>query len=195
MSFIDQNPDYLHNFDGLEGAFASPRSWCTVSDLVNGYGEQSPMLNQLVRGAVGEAAMFAFMAYIKEVITLPSVKDVLDGTVRYPSGVKSYSMAFKIASHVCDKKDITQVFRFIKQECGNAKTSLTAEAMVTLFINLVNRTVIRTVVKGASNVTFDPVFGLMDIKEFRECLIHPQIKDIITNKFGGEIKNILQGGI
>lgn len=185
-SFLDKNSGYTHNFNGEEGAFATPRSWTTVSQIIDAYGIDSVLLSDLVFGAVGSAAGFAYLAYVKEVVKLPEVEDVLKGKAKYPEGVMHYSMSHKFASWVKNKKQLTEVCKFLLVESTNEKSHMAAESQLALFLAMFNRATTRN---QSGEVVHDKELNLIQIPEFIKCMGVPTIRDVITKKYG---KNLLK---
>ena len=71
-------------------AFATPRSWSFVSDLLyergadGSHGEThlpADILGNLIKGTVGEGPAIKFMTYRKQAANLPRARDILEGTV------------------------------------------------------------------------------------------------------------------
>lgn len=76
---------------GDSEAFATPRSWCMVSKLLQHVNEQGELvdsnineetLRNLIKGSVGIGPGTKFMSYRKRADVLPPVRSVLDGTVK-----------------------------------------------------------------------------------------------------------------
>ena len=81
LFYIQMRPDMLHQFDpqSREAAFACPRTWEFVSNIVNQRGNLDAGVERaLFRGAVGEAAAVEFTAFLKVWRELPHPKAVLD---------------------------------------------------------------------------------------------------------------------
>ena len=81
LFFIQMRPDLLHDFDprSSEKAFASPRSWEFVSNIVNRRSGLDPSIERaLYRGTVGEAAAVDFTAFLKIWRELPHPRAVID---------------------------------------------------------------------------------------------------------------------
>ena len=81
LFYIQMRPDMLHQFDAQsrEAAFACPRTWEFVSNVVNQRGNLDPVAERaLFRGAVGEAAAIEFSAFLKVWRELPHPKAVID---------------------------------------------------------------------------------------------------------------------
>jgi len=81
LFYIQMRPEMLHEFDpqSREAAFACPRTWEFVSNVVNQRGSLDPAAERaLFRGAVGEAAAVEFSAFLKVWRELPHPKAVID---------------------------------------------------------------------------------------------------------------------
>ena len=81
LFFIQLRPELLHVFDpqSREAAFACPRTWEFVSNVVNQRGGLDPAAERaLFRGAVGEAAAVEFSAFLKVWRELPHPRSVID---------------------------------------------------------------------------------------------------------------------
>ena len=81
LFYIQLRPELLHVFDpqSREAAFACPRTWEFVSNVVNQRGSLDPAAERaLFRGAVGEAAAVEFSAFLKVWRELPHPRAVID---------------------------------------------------------------------------------------------------------------------
>ena len=81
LFFIQLRPELLHQFDpqSREAAFACPRTWEFVSNVVKQRGSLDPAAERaLFRGAVGEAAAVEFSAFLKVWRELPHPRAVID---------------------------------------------------------------------------------------------------------------------
>ena len=81
LFFIQLRPELLHQFDpqSREAAFACPRTWEFVSNVVHQRGSLDPAAERaLFRGAVGEAAAVEFSAFLKVWRELPHPRAVID---------------------------------------------------------------------------------------------------------------------
>ena len=81
LFFIQLRPELLHRFDpqSREAAFACPRTWEFVSNVVNQRGSLDPAAERaLFRGAVGEAAAVEFSAFLRVWRELPHPRAVID---------------------------------------------------------------------------------------------------------------------
>lgn len=86
ISFLRSNPEFLyHNGnvaagDGFNelGAFASPRSWFTMDDVIQ-FDLEENIIEELAVGTVGPGPTDAFLQYIEEAGSSISVDDILNG--------------------------------------------------------------------------------------------------------------------
>ena len=92
VGYLTYQPNDLFDFDPRREsyAFATPRSWSFVSELLyergeNGeYGETelpTDILGDLIKGTVGEGPAIKFMTYRKQAANLPRARDVLTAKV------------------------------------------------------------------------------------------------------------------
>lgn len=94
-------PD-LYDFDAKSSsrAFATPRSWNFVSDLLKDESIDSETLFTLVAGAVGEGLAAKFSAHRKFVDRMPQPSEILDGTVT-DLPVKEVSAMYALTVGMC----------------------------------------------------------------------------------------------
>ena len=81
LYFVAYRPDLLHQFDPQSGeaAFACPRAWEAVSNIVKRRNGLDPATERaLFRGTVGEAAAVEFSAFLKIWRELPHPRAVLN---------------------------------------------------------------------------------------------------------------------
>lgn len=78
LSFAKQD---LHDFDSKSSsrAFATPRSWSFVSDLLSDPTSNAEILTDLIAGTVGEGMAIKFMAHRRTSSKLPLPYDILIG--------------------------------------------------------------------------------------------------------------------
>jgi len=103
----------LNDFDpkGSSKAFATPRSWTFVSDLLKDDDTDTETLTNLVAGAIGDGLAVKFMAHRKIASKLPKAEDILSGDVT-DLAVKEVSAMYSLTVSLCyelkdaaDKKD------------------------------------------------------------------------------------------
>jgi hypothetical protein len=99
LSFAKQD---LYDFDSKSSsrAFATPRSWCFVSDLLNDDDTDSDTLFNLVAAAVGEGLAVKFMAHRKIAGQMPEPSDILAGKVK-DLKVKEISAMYSLTISMC----------------------------------------------------------------------------------------------
>jgi hypothetical protein len=99
LSFAKQD---MYDFDSKSAsrAFATPRSWTFVSDLLNEDDVDSDTLFNLVAGAVGEGLAVKFMAHRKISGRMPDPADILSGKVK-DLAVKEVSAMYSLTIAMC----------------------------------------------------------------------------------------------
>jgi hypothetical protein len=100
LSFAKQD---LYDFDAKSSsrAFATPRSWCFVSDLLNDEDDtDSDTLFNLISGAVGEGLAVKFAAHRKIAGRMPEPSDILSGKVK-DLAVKEISAMYSLTISMC----------------------------------------------------------------------------------------------
>jgi hypothetical protein len=92
----------LYDFDpkGASKAFATPRSWCFVSDLLEDDDTDESTLTDLISGAIGDGLAIKFMAHRKIAGRLPKAEDILDGKVKDLS-IKEVSAMYSLTVSLC----------------------------------------------------------------------------------------------
>ena len=125
----------LYDFDpkSPSKAFATPRSWVFVSDLLNDDDVDTDTLHNLVAGAVGDGLAVKFMAHRKIAGRLPKAADILDGKVK-DLAIKEVSAMYSLTVSLCyelkdaaekkDKKFDEKADRFFRYMMDNFPTEL-----------------------------------------------------------------------
>jgi hypothetical protein len=98
LSFAKQD---LYDFDAKSSsrAFATPRSWSFVSQLLNDSVDDETAMN-LIAGTVGEGLAVKFMAHRKVAGRMPNPKDILDGKVK-DLNIKEVSAMYSLVISMC----------------------------------------------------------------------------------------------
>ena len=134
LSFAKQD---LYDFDSKSSsrAFATPRSWSFVSQLLND-GVDDETLTNLVAGTVGEGLAVKFMAHRKVASRMPNPADILKGKVK-DLQVKEVSAMYSLVISMCyelkaavenkvDQKDFHEMAdNFLAYMMKNFETELT----------------------------------------------------------------------
>jgi hypothetical protein len=134
LSFAKQD---LYDFDSKSAsrAFATPRSWSFVSQLLDD-GVDSETLTNLIAGTVGEGLAVKFMAHRKVASQMPSPADILMGKVK-DLQVKEVSAMYSLVISMCyelkaaleakveDKKFHEMADNFLGYMMKNFETELT----------------------------------------------------------------------
>jgi hypothetical protein len=127
VGFLTFSKKDLYDFDPKSSskAFATPRSWSFVSELLFDDDEDDSTLTDLVSGAVGEGLAIKFMAHRKVAGQLPNPSDILSGKVKKMETKEisaMYSLTVSLCYELkdaCDKKaknwndQVNNFFQFI----------------------------------------------------------------------------------
>lgn len=134
LSFAKQD---LYDFDAKSAsrAFATPRSWTFVSQLLDEAEDDDTTMN-LIAGTVGEGLAVKFMSHRKIAGKMPNPKDILDGKVK-DLQVKEVSAMYSLVISMCyelkdavekkveDKKFHEMADNFLGYMMKNFETELT----------------------------------------------------------------------
>jgi hypothetical protein len=92
----------LYDFDpkSTSRAFATPRSWTFVSELLEDDDCDDSTLTDLVSGAIGEGLAIKFMAHRKHASKMPNPTDILKGKVKKMEA-KEISAMYSLAVSLC----------------------------------------------------------------------------------------------
>jgi len=124
----------LYNFDprSPSRAFATPRSWSFVSELLEDEDDESTTTD-LVSGSVGEGLAVKFMAHRKVAANMPNPTDILEGKVKELKATEisaMYSLTvslcyeLKEASDTGNKNFDTMVNNFLRFSMDNFDTEM-----------------------------------------------------------------------
>jgi hypothetical protein len=114
LSFAKQD---LYDFDAKSAsrAFATPRSWSFVSELLDDTDNDVETMTNLVAGTVGEGLAVKFMAHRRTAGRMPNPADILVGKVK-DLEVKEISAMYSLVISMCyELKDA------VEQKLDNAK--------------------------------------------------------------------------
>ncbi len=135
LSFAKQD---LYDFDAKSAsrAFATPRSWTFVSQLLEDESVDDDTLTNLIAGTVGEGLAVKFMAHRKVASKMPDPVDILAGKVK-DLNVKEVSAMYSLVISMCyelkaavetkveDKKFHEMADNFLGYMMKNFETELT----------------------------------------------------------------------
>ncbi len=126
----------LYDFDPKSSsrAFATPRSWSFVSELLEDDDTGEDTLLDLVSGAIGEGLAIKFMAHRKVSSKLPKPEDILSGKVKKLDSKIEISAMYSLTVSMCyelkdatekqDKKFDDKVNNFFRFMMDNFETEL-----------------------------------------------------------------------
>lgn len=99
LSFAKQD---LYDFDAKSSsrAFATPRSWSFVSELLEDEDTNDSAITDLIAGTVGEGLAVKFMAHRKIASKLPKPEDILTGKATELE-VKEVSAMYSLVTSMC----------------------------------------------------------------------------------------------
>ena len=102
VGYVGYAKQDLYDFDPRSSsrAFATPRSWSFVSDLLGDDDLPEGTLTDLVAGAIGDGLAVKFMAHRKIANQLPRPEDILKGNVK-KLGIKEISAMYSLTISMC----------------------------------------------------------------------------------------------
>jgi hypothetical protein len=102
LGYLSFSKKHLYDFDpkSPSRAFATPRSWSFVSDLLQDKDLPEDMLTYLIAGTVGEGITTSFMAHRKIAKQMPNPEDILSGKVK-KSDITEISAMYSLAVSMC----------------------------------------------------------------------------------------------
>jgi hypothetical protein len=102
VGYLNFAKNDLMDFDAKNAgrAFATPRSWSFVSDLLRDEDITPAELSDLASGTVGEGIAIKFMAHRKVAADLPNPSDILSGKVKELK-TKEISAKYSLAISMC----------------------------------------------------------------------------------------------
>jgi hypothetical protein len=102
VGFLNYSKKDLYDFDpkSASRAFATPRSWSFVSELIDDNDTDTETLTDLISGAIGEGLAIKFMAHRKIASKLPNPTDILNGKVKKMES-KEISAMYSLTVSLC----------------------------------------------------------------------------------------------
>ena len=123
IGFLSFRQSYLMNFDSASNdiAFATPRSWQMVSDIMNGVRDDIEEMYTLIAGIVGSGVAVEFRTWGKVYKDLPSIEDIFDGK-QAPMPKNTDALYALTASMTCyarsHKDDLDRIANSIRYAYG-----------------------------------------------------------------------------
>ena len=178
IGYLAYSKQDLYDFDPKSSsrAFATPRSWTFVSELLSDEDSDKNVLLNLIAGSVGEGLAVKFMAHRKVAGQMPNPEDILSGKVTELE-IKDISAMYSLVVAMCyelkDRQD-----KGIKEAEWNKNLDCFFEYMMTNFETEI-------VVMGARTAltTYDLKFSPTKLKSF----------DKFHDKYGKYILKASQG--
>ena len=102
VGYVGYAKQDLYDFDpkGASKAFATPRSWNFVSELLTDDDTDLETLQTLISGAIGDGLAVKFMAHRKIASKLPRAEEILDGKVM-DLQIKEVSAMYSLTVSLC----------------------------------------------------------------------------------------------
>ena len=102
IGYLAYSKQDLYDFDPKSSsrAFATPRSWSFVSEILSDEDTDKNTLLNLIAGAVGEGLAVKFMAHRKVAAQMPNPTEILDGKVK-DLEVKDISAMYSLVVSMC----------------------------------------------------------------------------------------------
>ena len=136
LSFAKQD---LYDFDSKSSsrAFATPRSWCFVSDLLVDDDMDADTQFNLISGAIGDGLAVKFTAHRKLSGRMPQPSDILSGKVK-DLEVKEISAMYSLAISMCyELKEFSEIMPLDAKKFHEMADNFFAYAMSNFEVELV----------------------------------------------------------
>ncbi len=109
LGFLKFKPDYLNKFDSKnnEYAFATPRTWEMVSNILNNITDNIDEAYELIAGLVGKGVAVELKTWARVYKSLPSIEDIFSGREKQiPSSTDSiYALVTSMLEYARIHKD------------------------------------------------------------------------------------------
>jgi len=120
--FLSFRNDYLMGFDAANDdlAFATPRSWEMVSNLLNNVSDDVDKMYHMIAGIVGCGVAVEFRTWAKIYSQLPDLKDIFDGkNPKMPQGTDAlYALVSSMVAYAREhKEDMARIGNSIEYAC------------------------------------------------------------------------------
>lgn len=109
IGFLSFRQDYLMGFDSSADdlAFATPRSWEMVSNLLNCVSDDIEQMYHMIAGIIGTGTAIEFRTWARVYNGLPSIEDIFDGKQPYmPTNTDAmYALASSMTVYAREHRD------------------------------------------------------------------------------------------
>lgn len=109
IGFLSFRQQYLMGFDSSSEdlAFATPRSWEMVSNILNTVSDDVDKMHHMIAGLVGTGVAIEFRTWSKVYNTLPSIEDIFDGKMpKMPQNTDAmYALASSMTAYAREHKN------------------------------------------------------------------------------------------
>ena len=109
LGFLKFRPNYLNTFDPKTAnlAFATPRSWEMVSNILNNVSDDLNIVFPLISGLVGSGIATEFKGWSRVYNDLPNIEDIFNGKdVLIPSNTDTiYALTASMVNYAKKNKD------------------------------------------------------------------------------------------
>jgi hypothetical protein len=118
ISFLRFRPMLLNNFDPSknEKAFPTPRSWEFVSEILN----QNPplkLLNELLRGTIGEGAAAEFFGYLRVFENVPDINHLIKKRIKWIPPHDDPGLLYAVSQVVASKAELFEIKEIMDFAC------------------------------------------------------------------------------
>lgn len=109
VGFLSFRQQHLMNFDSSNDdlAFATPRAWEMVSNILNHVNSDVDKMYSLIAGVIGTGLAIEFRTWAKVYDDLPDIEDIFDGKQpKVPTGTDAmYALCAAMTAYARDHKD------------------------------------------------------------------------------------------
>ena len=137
IAFVRYRPELLFDFNKESVAWASPRTWESVSDIIKADTKDMVINSQdqaLIGGTVGEGVAVEFCAFMGMVNTLPDVSEIIKNPETYPIS-EDPSVLYALTGALSRKADATNFEAIItyvtREDMNNEFAVITVQDAIT----------------------------------------------------------------
>jgi hypothetical protein len=151
IGFLNFSRSHLYDVEGAKRStsFASPRSWESVSHLLNLFESKPNMMFPALSGCIGEATTVQFTSYMKYYEQLPNFTEIMEGKAKYKLPKDNLGLAFAVTSSViCCLVEHHANKKYLKNLNDVILKQMNSEFLTLIFKSLVfnkDKTIVRDV--------------------------------------------------